>query len=786
MESPVPKLATPPSKPSQRTVTSTNRKNSLSTPPKVPEKFDYNPKNKYYIFSKDYLSFDKKEEGGKEEVGNVLQTLILLLDVQKHLNQQDQGGTEAQDKKEWENALNLAIQLSNFDSEKKQKIRDLKKNETARLDFLMYRMGTFKGDKVANISSATKAGNDTKKAALYSEYGWSRIGAVPQTKHGVNKEKTTPDGYDKFLEEIKQYIRENEGKGFGFLDGKGENIGAEEENKNEEGQEESKSEEKEQRKYEVVFKFLKNAYGENGPEYTDLDIDTWWIEETKESTSPTPTSSVDVSPAPILSEKAYEDLDELQKLLSYLNSPNEPRSKQYKLNMYLSDMAQKVIKDQSKEEAKSVFKAIAEPFKEEMAKIYKENYTEAKQEDVDEYVNDSIETIFTSTENALKRPPHKRMLSFEQDVNDQVEGAQEDVVSGQQQGADVQVVGAQEDVVAGQQQGAVAGQQQQGGGANSAGEIDDQEITDVAPTGAFDPLPPEQLKSLQLEHFGYAAVPDTHSTLESRGTTGYGQDNTRTQAVMPFSNAMKSIPKDANANLNLQFKQQIKNSGYFVGPYSVVDVSKQTDERASKQPEQEILQPAAKRYAKLDGKIVWIPFHVRAAQTFFQEADYSELASFVVEQDNQLKLSPPPKNLPGNMMVAIKTFRNNLTNMLGLNTAMPKFNSIEDRYAEWLELKQFGKAYARYCETSAGKYNTLSLFSGNLRDAISKAVSESAERLGLTKRKAPNDDKPTGVRGLDQYGKNQPVPLENMETNPFFLPPVNDVKRQRTTFSRFY
>ena len=322
-----------------------------------------------------------------------------------------------------------------------------------------------------------------------------------------------------------------------------------------------------------------------------------------------------------------------------------------------------------------------------------------------------------------------------------------------------------------------------GAGGNGTGGV---VTTDVAPTGAFDPLPPEQLKSLQLEHFGYAAKPETYSKLKSRGTTGYGQDNTRTQAVMPFSNAMKSIPKDANANLNLQFKQQIKNSGYFVGPYSVVDVSKQTDERASKQPEQEILQPAAKRYAKLNGKIVWIPFHVRAAQTFFQEADYSELASFVVEQDNQLKLSPPPKNLPGNMMVAIKTFRNNLTNMLGLNTAMPKFNSIEDRYAEWLELKQFGKAYARYCETSAGKYNTLSLFSGNLRDAISKAVSESAERLGLTKRKAPDDDKPSGVRGLDQYGKNQPLPLENMETNPFFLPPVNDVKRQRTTFSRFY
>ena len=665
------------------------------------EDSDYDPENKYYLFSEQYLSFDKrKNEKGKEEVdGKVLQTLILLLDVQRHFNQQNQGGTEAEDKKEWENALIVASHLANFDSEKKQNILDLKNNETARLDFLIYRMGNLKGDSVSAISTAARAADTPikKKQSLYSDAdGHSKIGEVPQTRQIVKKQ--TPQGYTNFLEEIKKYIKDNPNSGFEFL----------QKNVEEPGVEENKAQED---NYEVVHKFLENAYGQENL-FTNDQIDIWWTpvsaadqadEETKESTSTTalpPVSAEDPSPPPVSAADPSA--------LSPLPISALPQ------DINLEDFA---------------------------------------------------------------------FFDFEQDEFDQPVGGQQGAVPGQQQGA---AAGQQQGAVAGQQQGAVAGQQQQGGGANSAGEIDDQEITDVAPTGAFDPLPPEQLKSLQLDHFGYAAKPDTYSTLKSRGTTGYGQDDTRTQAVMPFSNAMKSIPKDANANLNLQFKQQIKNSGYFVGPYSVVDVSKQTDERASKQPEQEILQPAAKRYAKLNGKIVWIPFHVRAAQTFFQEADYSELASFVVEQDNQLKLSPPPKNLPGNMMMAIKTFRNNLTNMLGLNTTMPKFNSIEDRYAEWLELKQFGKAYARYCETSAGKYNTLSLFSGNLRDAISKAVSESAERLGLTKRKAPDDDKPSGVRGLDQYGKNQPLPLENMETNPFFLPPVNDVKRQRTTFSRFY
>jgi len=127
-------------------------------------------------------------------------------------------------------------------------------------------------------------------------------------------------------------------------------------------------------------------------------------------------------------------------------------------------------------------------------------------------------------------------------------------------------------------------------------------------------------------------------------------------------------------------------------------------------------------FAKLGGSIVWIPRHVQAARFFFTSDDYNELVSHV-RDGNPLTLDSTDQVDATMMRSSITNSYQTLQMFCQLNPPIPSSASTEQVYAEWLEMKQIGKAVSRYQQITGGMYeNTDLTMKGGIRAAVASAL----------------------------------------------------------------
>ena len=127
-------------------------------------------------------------------------------------------------------------------------------------------------------------------------------------------------------------------------------------------------------------------------------------------------------------------------------------------------------------------------------------------------------------------------------------------------------------------------------------------------------------------------------------------------------------------------------------------------------------------FAKLGGAIVWIPRHVQAARFFFTSDDYTELVSHV-RDGNPLTLDAVNEVDPATMRNTITNSTKTLMMFCQLTSPLPTSASTEQVYAEWLEIRQIGKAVARYQQITGGMYeNTDLTMKGGIRAAVASAL----------------------------------------------------------------
>lgn len=127
-------------------------------------------------------------------------------------------------------------------------------------------------------------------------------------------------------------------------------------------------------------------------------------------------------------------------------------------------------------------------------------------------------------------------------------------------------------------------------------------------------------------------------------------------------------------------------------------------------------------FAKLNGKIVWIPRHVNAARFFFDADDYAELVSHV--RDGGVLTLDNTDEVDSLVMMStiIKTY-GTLKMFCQLGPMLPSQASTEQIYAEWLEMRQIGTALAKYQQQSGGMYQNSELsMKGGIRSAVASAL----------------------------------------------------------------
>jgi hypothetical protein len=238
---------------------------------------------------------------------------------------------------------------------------------------------------------------------------------------------------------------------------------------------------------------------------------------------------------------------------------------------------------------------------------------------------------------------------------------------------------------------------------------------------------PDELETLRAKGFQWTTGNTQYKTREERGKIGYGT-RTDVQAVQPFG--IDLIRHSGGEESTSVFQQRVSGRGPFEGGHDVENVDpKGPEDKSGPGGKGEDIQPAAdKPFAKIEGKIIWIPFYGRAAKFFFTSKDYSELVSHVVESGGTLKLrAPDPKMLEG-MQNTIDMVRKSLAS-LGVTQTRLRHEGLVTRHAEWLELQQLMRAIAEYQATTAGEYNTAGLFAGNLRNAITKALMDTVGKM---------------------------------------------------------
>lgn len=299
--------------------------------------------------------------------------------------------------------------------------------------------------------------------------------------------------------------------------------------------------------------------------------------------------------------------------------------------------------------------------------------------------------------------------------------------------------------------------------------------------GRDDLLDPDEAKTLLREDFRWVTQDTNYFTRGSRGKLGYGQGaENNVQPIEPFGVAIK--PAKDSQRYERVFKQTDDRFEPFRGQHKII--SQKKDERRSGEAVSDDVQPFAKKpFAKVGGEVIWIPFYGKTAKTFFSAGDYEELTSHVHHQGSELKLKAPPPDSIRKMQETIDDVRASLKSY-DLPQASIRHGDMMTRYAEWLELKQIMKAIAKYQKTTTGMYNQAGLFSGNLREAVSRAIDDAVGKVSQ-KRKSQLG------RGLEATKRTRTGPETKDETagfQPFnpFMTRNGGTRRVNTTLPRFF
>ena len=252
-------------------------------------------------------------------------------------------------------------------------------------------------------------------------------------------------------------------------------------------------------------------------------------------------------------------------------------------------------------------------------------------------------------------------------------------------------------------------------------------LGDFGADGRDDFLSPDELKTLHQDEFTWRQDDEQYLSLKSRGKLGYGT-RADVQRIEPFGIAVTHHPDQDD---DILIKQREGGFEPFRGPHVLERVSAEQKQKGMEQgPGQDIEPVAGKPFAKIDGRIIWIPFYGETAKYFFKASDYEELVSNVMEDGGVLKLKAPDMKVFKNMQETVDQVRDSLRTF-GLMQKRLRHESLTTRHAEWLELRQIMKAIADYQETTTGEYNTAGLFSGNLRYAVTKALDDTVSKMDM-------------------------------------------------------
>ena len=299
--------------------------------------------------------------------------------------------------------------------------------------------------------------------------------------------------------------------------------------------------------------------------------------------------------------------------------------------------------------------------------------------------------------------------------------------------------------------------------------------------GRDDLLSPDEAKTLLRDEFQWRVEDTKYFTKASRGKIGYGQGGeANVQPIQPFGTTLKESPDESQGES--VFKQRDSRFEPFRGQHEIVQ-----EPKGSKQDGgagEEIMATAMTPFAKIGGQVIWIPFYAKAVKMYFTAQDFEELVSNVTEQRGKLKLKAPNPSVIQNMQKTVDQVRTSLR-PFEVFPLKVRHENLTTRYAEWLELRQIMKAVAKYQKSTSGMYNQSGLFSGSLREAVSKAIDDAVGMVGKKQKK-------TLGRGLEGVGATQSEgaagrdeAAEFQAFNPFQVR-ERALKKSRTTLPRFF
>lgn len=189
-------------------------------------------------------------------------------------------------------------------------------------------------------------------------------------------------------------------------------------------------------------------------------------------------------------------------------------------------------------------------------------------------------------------------------------------------------------------------------------------------------------------------------------------------------------------------------------------------------------------FAKLGGTLIWIPRHVKAARLFFTADDYSELVSHIRDGD-PLTLDKTEEVDTIVMTSSIIRTYGTLKQFCDLGPMLPATASVEQVYAEWLEMRQIGSAVARYEQITGGMYENSELsMKGGIRSAVASALRPFIDAWNRMHKNAQDQIAPESATSAPasapMYGAKRKAEagiIEPEEYNPQFSYQPQDLKR---------
>ena len=136
------------------------------------------------------------------------------------------------------------------------------------------------------------------------------------------------------------------------------------------------------------------------------------------------------------------------------------------------------------------------------------------------------------------------------------------------------------------------------------------------------------------------------------------------------------------------------------------------------------------------------------------------------------------------MQSSVDAVRKALMSSYDLPQVRLRHESLTTRYAEWLELKQIMKAISKYQKTTSGMYQQAGMFSGNLREAVTKAIDDAVQMSGSKRKRQLG----RGLDGSAATSKGEETKNEAADFQPYnpFQANERELKRSRVTLPRFF